>query len=517
MSIYTKHTEIFIKSVDILCGTLDLRTALLDFFSFLKTQMPIYALQFTVMNEKTLIHERWARVDDSGVDLNVKYTPATAEQARFVVEGAWKMLDDTKGLLINNASHPMAAFVENLTLPVFRLILRNAGEPLGGATFFFESNYTVTEEDTTILQALRSPLFSAVTNCRRYQELEAVKERVLEENISLRRELNGMRFTNVVGADSGLSKVIEKARLVAPVDTPVLITGETGTGKEVIARTIHDLSSRSRHPFIAVNCGAIPATLIDSELFGHNKGAFTGAVSDHKGRFERADGGTLFLDEISELPLDVQARLLRILQEKVLEKVGGNKSIPIDFRLIAATNCDLRQKVKEGNFREDLFYRLRVLPIELPPLRERRQDIPLLVTHFAEKIAARWKIKTPLVAEGEMEKLYHYAWPGNVRELQNVVEEAMVLRPNGDLRFSNVSIETAASGNYTLSHGQADCPDFNTMQKNYFKNLLELCGGHIYGHDGAAAKAGMHPNTLRSRLDKLKLSYKKVRKGSGSI
>lgn len=348
---------------------------------------------------------------------------------------------------------------------------------------------------------MRVPLLMGINNWFQYNELKAIKEQIWEENIRLRQQLRGIPSVDVIGASGGLRRVMEKVHLAGPTDVPVLISGETGTGKEVIARAVHSLSPRHDKPFVDVNCGGIPLSLIDSELFGHVKGSFTGAVSDHKGRFERAKGGTIFLDEIGELPLDVQARLLRVLQERTIERVGGNVSVPVDFRLIAATNRDLEKMVEVGSFREDLYYRLRVISLRLPPLRERKQDIPLLLDHLLRRSAQRLGILPPVLAPGEMSRLVEYRWPGNVRELQNVIEEALVLMPSGPLNF------WTDDDSRRISSDVSEILTFDENMAAYFHRLLKSCNGRISGPGGAAEKSGVNPNTLRSKLVKLGIPF----------
>jgi transcriptional regulator with GAF, ATPase, and Fis domain len=317
----------------------------------------------------------------------------------------------------------------------------------------------------------------------------------------------------VVGADEGLREVMAAVRQVARSDAPVLILGETGTGKEVVARAVHHHSRRSLGPFLRVNCGAIPPELIDSELFGHERGSFTGAVATRKGWFERADGGTLFLDEIGDLPLAAQVRLLRVLQDGSFQRVGGEKTLIVDVRLVAATNRDLRKAVREGAFREDLWFRIAVFPIPLPPLRERLQDIPALAVYFALRAAERLGLPPRMPDAADLQALSEYPWPGNVRELASVIERAAIL---GDGRCLEVSRALGYAP-------QAEFPKVGSLPetgsnmslewvtRRHIETVLQQCGGRVDGPHGAARLLQINNNTLRSKLRKLGISAKRFR------
>jgi transcriptional regulator with GAF, ATPase, and Fis domain len=308
---------------------------------------------------------------------------------------------------------------------------------------------------------------------------------------------------------NGLKHVMTLATQVAKKPSPVLLMGETGTGKEVIATAIHRISDRNDGPFISLNCGAIPETLVDSELFGHEKGAFTGANERKRGRFERADGGTLFLDEVGELPASAQVKLLRVLQEKEFERVGGSHPVRANVRLIAATNRNLPDMIRKGLFREDLWFRLNVFPIEIPPLRQRREDIIPLAYFFIETKIRQLNIpfQPPLPAE-ELNKLALYDWPGNVRELQNTIERALILSRGEPLHFPLLNNEPGKVGSYTtssLSKSVSDTafPSLEEATRTYLIELLHRTGGKIAGAGGAAEVSGLNPSTLRSKLKKL--------------
>lgn len=326
---------------------------------------------------------------------------------------------------------------------------------------------------------------------------------------------DGLLAPVVVGADGGLAAVMERVKQVARADAPVLILGETGSGKEVIARAIHTGSRRARGPFHRVNCGAIPSELIDSELFGHEKGAFTGATARRHGWFERADGGTLLLDEIGELPLAAQVRLLRVAQDGRFERVGGHRHGTVDVRLIAATHRDLPQMVAEKTFREDLWYRLAVFPIRLPALRERREDIPALARHLAAKACARYGTLPIEPADADLALLIAYDWPGNVREMGAVMDRAIILGDGRRLEIAKAlglgsRADVPARPQPTLADAGRTASDFPTLETVIDRHLrlaLERCGGRIEGPRGAAALLAVNPHTLRARMRRMGISW----------
>jgi formate hydrogenlyase transcriptional activator len=331
---------------------------------------------------------------------------------------------------------------------------------------------------------------------------EAESARLAEQNSYLRQEIKSVHnFEEIVGRSRALAAVLDNVRRVAPTDATVLIYGETGTGKELIARAIHSASRRADRPLIKVNCAALPAGLVESELFGHEKGAFTGAIARRTGRFELADGGTIFLDEIGELPVDTQAKLLRVLQEQEFDLVGGTSPKTVDVRIIAATNRDLLKAVREKLFREDLYYRLSVFPIRLPPLRERPEDIPLLATFLLEKYANRIGRRFEGIDPDTLPRLVAYPWPGNVRELENVLERAVILAAGPMLDVDPEILELPSTGLLAKASGSLE-----EVERSHLLDVLGQTRWVIEGARGAAAILGLHPNTLRSRLKKLGIS-----------
>jgi transcriptional regulator with GAF, ATPase, and Fis domain len=333
------------------------------------------------------------------------------------------------------------------------------------------------------------------------QLLAAISQAVARRNAAKPRDgvalPRGPRVEGIVGRSSALREVLEQVGAVAATDSTVLIRGETGTGKELIARAVHNRSTRRTGPFVKINCAAIPAALLESELMGHEKGAFTGALSQRIGRFELAQNGTLFLDEIGELPLELQPKLLRLLQEREFERLGGTKTLHCNARLVAATHRDLSAMVEQRTFREDLFYRLSVFPIESPPLRARRQDIPALVAHFVRELAIKMNRQTPIVMSDVIESLMQYDWPGNIRELQNVLERAVILSRGERLElppFQGVMIKPPAP---------VKLDDLASVSRTHILTVLEATGWVVAGPRGAAVRLGMKRSTLLSRMKKL--------------
>ncbi|HTJ86552.1 MAG TPA: sigma 54-interacting transcriptional regulator [Terriglobales bacterium] len=343
------------------------------------------------------------------------------------------------------------------------------------------------------------------------QQVQELQKKLEAENVYLREEIRKEHnFEEIVGNSKGLLDVLRKVETVAPTDSTVLILGETGCGKELIARAIHNRSKRKNRPLVKVNCGAIPTGLVESELFGHMKGAFTGALERRIGRFELADGGSLFLDEVSELPLDTQVKLLRVLQEHEFEPLGSSRTIKVNVRIIAASNRDLERAVQEGRFRADLFYRLNVLPVTLPALRDRRADIPLLASFFVDRFSRQFGKQINGISQETMDVLSRYSWPGNIRELQNVIERAVVLCSGSVLRLGNDLLPISSADSEALTFGESTSPpagnspsSLENVERSHILQVLQETRGVIEGPRGAARILNLHPNTLRSRMKKL--------------
>jgi hydrogenase-4 transcriptional activator len=373
-------------------------------------------------------------------------------------------------------------------------------------------------EAGTLAAALREPCAAALANELRWRELASGREAAEAERQALLLRLKRQDISDsIVGADAGLNEVMRAVERVARTETPVLILGETGTGKEVVARALHVRSRRAAGPFLRVNCGALPPELIDSELFGHERGSFTGAVGTRRGWFERADGGTLFLDEVGELPLAAQVRLLRVLQDGSFQRVGGERSLNVDVRVIAATNRDLRAGVAAGGFREDLWFRLAVFPIPLPPLRERVQDIPALAAHFSLRAAERLGLPPRMPDAADLALLEAYPWPGNVRELASVIERAAILGDGHRLEVARAlgisPFPAAPPPRGDAAAEAASLPPLDTAMRGHIEAALARCHGRIEGPFGAARLLEMNPHTLRSRMRRLGIAWARFRDG----
>jgi hydrogenase-4 transcriptional activator len=376
---------------------------------------------------------------------------------------------------------------------------------------------TFSVQHLALARVLLDPFSIALDNDQRLREMAALREAAEADKRSLLTRLGRRQLADkIVGAETGLGVVMERVELVARSDAPVLIFGETGTGKELIARAIHGRSDRAAGPFHRVNCGAIPPELIDSQLFGHEQGAFTGAVETRRGWFERADGGTLFLDEIGELPLAAQVRLLRVLQDGQLERVGAQKSLHVDVRIVAATHCDLAGMVAKGKFREDLWYRIAVFPVFLPPLRERRADIPAMAHHLAERAAIRFGLPLASPSDEDIQLLTSYAWPGNVRELGAVIDRAAILGNGKRLEVTTalgittdrpaIEVEPGPSAT-THERPTSEFLSLDAAMREHIEKALALTHGRVEGRQGAARLLGINPHTLRARMRKLKIDW----------
>jgi formate hydrogenlyase transcriptional activator len=359
-----------------------------------------------------------------------------------------------------------------------------------------------TEVDAELLTEVGKQVAIAVENALAYREIDTLKNKLQEEKLYLQEEIRTeYNFEEIVGTSAALKRALQDVETVAPTDSTVLIFGETGTGKELIARALHNLSGRREHTLVKVNCAAIPTGLLESEMFGHEKGAFTGAVEQRKGRFELAHRGTIFLDEVEEIPVELQPKLLRVLQEHEFERLGSGKTIRVDVRVVAATNADLAQMVAEKKFRSDLYYRLNVFPVSLPALRERPEDIPLLVNFFAQKFAQQMKKPIKTIPQETMTQLTAYSWPGNIRELQNLVERAVILSRGSVLEVPLVESKQSVNGNPA---NQLQGPTkLETVEREHILKVLRETGWVIGGPAGAAARLGLNRTTLNHRMRKL--------------
>jgi transcriptional regulator with GAF, ATPase, and Fis domain len=510
------ENEFFREATLRICGSLDVETFLYNSFMYIRRFIPADTVFLTHFNRQKGEHIALARSSEEGGSLLNLSVSMPSEIRPFVVR------TDKKSIAVDRAeTHPTAQpwIVRGLldkdsSLLVVRLVMD--GHIVGGVIFVAQESARFTQGHADLLSLLREPFAVALSNSIRYREVLELKELLAEDNRFLHSELRQIAGEEIIGADFGLRGVMEMVRQVAPLTSPVMLLGETGTGKEVIAGAIHNLSPRKDEPFITVNCGAIPETLIDSELFGHEKGAFTGAISRKRGRFERAHGGTIFLDEVGELQLDAQVRLLRVLQEKEIERVGGTEPIKVDIRVIAATNRDLETMIRDGKFREDLYFRLEVFPIDIPPLRDRKGDIPLLVQHFAQKKSREMGLgDMPTLTSGSLDRLMAYHWPGNIRELENAVERALIVSKGGILAFDDIHVALKPEHEYDSVAGPRTHPDLkdpdslelDLIVSRHIRHVLELTGGKVGGDDGAAKVLKINPSTLRKRMRKLGIPF----------
>jgi formate hydrogenlyase transcriptional activator len=365
-------------------------------------------------------------------------------------------------------------------------------------------------DDIDFLTQIANQVAIAVENALAFGQIRELKEKLAQEKVYLEDEIRSeMNFAQIVGKSASLRRVLKQVETVAPTDSTVLIYGDTGVGKELIARAIHDLSPRRSKPFVKLNCAAIPTGLLESELFGHEKGAFTGAIAQRIGRFEVANGGTIFLDEIGEIPLELQTKLLRVLQEREFERLGSSRTLRTDARLIAATNRDLEAMVSEQKFRSDLFFRLNVFPVHVPPLRERQGDIPLLVRHFTQQFSRRMNRVIETIPSTAMDALSRYHWPGNIRELQNVIERAVIISTGPvlsvdvtDLKIPKADPRAEKPASPKSTNGALHNVLEETERQQILKALKE-CNWVVAGPNGAAAHLGMKRSTLQLRMHKL--------------
>ncbi|MGB2636310.1 MAG: sigma 54-interacting transcriptional regulator [Candidatus Acidiferrum sp.] len=395
--------------------------------------------------------------------------------------------------------------------------LTTHGRTFGTVNFASRNLQNFSTPDVELLCQVASQVAIAIENAFAFKEIDALKDKLAVEKLYLEEEIRTeFSFDEIVGESAVLRRALAQVELAAPASTTVLILGETGTGKEIIARAIHNLSPRRERTFVKVNCAAIPAGLLESELFGHERGAFTGALAQKIGRFEFADRGTLFLDEVGDLPLELQPKLLRVLQEQEFERLGGNRTIRVDVRVVAATNSDLTQLVAEKKFRSDLFYRLNVFPIQIPPLRERPEDVPLLVRYFVQKFSRRLNKTVEYIPAPVMEAMVNYSWPGNVRELENLIERAVLLSPGKELRVPLAEFkENSAPSSFAA--GPSDLPrpieavnsspsspgTLDDAQRQHIVQVLKQTQWRISGPHGAAAILGIKRTTLQARMRKL--------------
>lgn len=402
----------------------------------------------------------------------------------------------SKQLTHNDSESTTGASLNSCVLP-----LASRDRILGMLAVGKSDNSPYTEDELAYLAQVATQITVVIENDLLRAELRKMRAEFREETIYVEDHLcSEPSFEGIVGRSTALDRVLRKVEVVAPTDSGVLIQGETGTGKELIARAIHNLSSRRDKPFVKVNCAAIPSGLLESELFGHEKGAFTGAVMRKPGRFEIADKGTLFLDEVGDIPLELQSKLLRVLQEREFERLGSTRTQQVDVRVIAATHRDLKKMVEEGTFRSDLYYRLHIFPLVVPPLRDRREDIPIVVRHYVDKYAKRMNRRIETIPAKSMEAFTNYSWPGNVRELQNFIERAVILSSGSSLRAPLEELKDKTSP------ASSNLSTLEEMEREHVLRALRESNWVTGGPNGAAARLGMKRTTLAYRIRKLKIA-----------
>ncbi len=502
--------EFFRQATLLICGYLEIEEAMASCLGYLKEFMPADVMYLLLDDIEYDSMRIIAQATPSGGEKMDRLTPLP-EEDRAIRTKLRAYVENGKKLPVFIDNHPEKSpvsriMVEDLNTPnksLMILWLAIEGSMIGNVVIESDGKDQYSEEHGRLLTLLSEPFAIAVSNYLKHKEVLILKDKLMEDNRYLHQEMKRMIGEDIIGENFGLKNVMEMVRQVAPLDSPVLLLGETGVGKDVVANALQAASSRRDGPFVTVNCGAIPETLLDSELFGHEKGAFTGALAAKKGLFERADEGTIFLDEIGELPAQAQVRLLRVLQNQEIERVGGTAPIQIDIRVIAATNRDLEEMVKSNNFREDLWFRLNVFPIVIPSLRNRKTDIPSLVQHFIGRKSRKInRPDYPFLAPGAIDALMDYHWPGNVRELENIIERALILNQGEPLVFDSL-LKPPRSDSETQAHQVKGFLSLDEMISRHIARAINQCKGKIHGIGGAAELLGLNANTLRSKMKKL--------------
>ncbi len=495
-----------------LCSSLDIEHALKRCLQFINNYIPADQLVLDVFVPELYAMRVIAHISLDEVKKLSEITP--------IPKDAWHDYAWKDGESIKILNHPgnqtisqlVSNYLEKPEISIMVMRIKIDGDDVGNFSVFANGLNQFNEEHARLLSLLNGPITLALSNALKHYELQNLKKILADENRYLRNELLDFAGNIVIGEEFGLRQVMEMVRQVASSNTPVLISGETGVGKEVIADVIHACSSRRNKTFIKVNCGAIPEHLVDSELFGHEKGAFTGALSRKPGRLERAHRGSLLLDEIGDLPLSSQTRLLRVLQDEEIERVGGTRAIPVDCRVISATHRDLKKMVSEKTFRQDLFFRLNVFPIFIPPLRKRKEDIPALVDHFLTTKSKKLKVyNIPPMAKGSIEKLMDYDWPGNIRELENIVEKALIQirgRAKNQPLVFDTGIEQYDGYIEEIVQNHMTTPfKLDDAVTACIQGAMTRARGKVEGSGGAAEILGLNPHTLRSKMKKLGIPY----------
>jgi len=518
----TNENEFFRKATMQICGSLDIATALHRTFAYLRNMVPADVLTLYLFEENVGYRTIATATTDGGheSDTILHLSPPICEMVQKM--DLPHTVIERKGFkpaIVRIVNRPESDYVLNSFAPYFGspdfsslvMYLTVEEERLGTLGLRVNGKDRYSEEHARLIALLAEPFAIALSNRLRYEEALKLKDLIADDNRYLHRELFRISGDQIIGGDSGLRGVMEMVRQVSAMDSPVLLRGETGVGKDAMANAIHYSSPRRNGPFIKVNCGAIPDTLLDSELFGHEKGSFTGAVAQKRGCFERANHGTIFLDEIGELPMAAQVRMLRVLQYKEIQRIGGSMTTRVDIRVIAATHRNLEEMVSQGRFREDLWFRLNVFPVFIPPLRDRKIDIPVLVHHLMARKSKDLKLtKIPHLAPGAIDRLVAYHWPGNIRELENLIERALILNKSDVITAGAFLIPL--SKQTVIGRDKEDLLPLNDVQSTHIRRALEAANGRIHGPQGAAQLLRVNPNTLRNRMNKLGITYGRARK-----
>ena len=505
--------EFFRKYTLHICSSLEIEKALWRSFLLLRNIIPADELILAIYDPSTRLVEIVTTADKSGGHVHALKVSSSLEFQDLMKDSDCftpvKIVGDA------HIDHVASPIVKALGLPpssmmMARLMVEKVH--VGGLMVRVNGCHRYTQEHARIFEIIKEPTAIALENSKRYRELLILKDLLIDDNKYLQEKLRRTTEKEIIGAEFGLKEVMNKVRRVAPLSSPVILLGKTGTGKEVIASAIHNMSKRKEGPFIKVNCGAIPESLIDSELFGHEKGAFTSAVAKRSGYFERAHGGTIFLDEIGELSLQAQTRMLRVLQEKEIERVGGKGTVKLDVRIIAATHRDLEAMVSNGVFREDLFFRLQVFPISIPSVSARKGDIPMLVQYFIKKKTKEMGLRKQFTLTPDaMEQMVAYEWPGNVREIENAVERALILALGENLSFEDFLMPHIKLPIYNPGISIREDLMLDDLIAIHIKRTLDKVNGRIEGKGGAADLLGINPGTLRHKMRRLGIPFGKIK------
>lgn len=547
--------EFFQQVVSNITGSLDLAHSMVSVFAFLKDHFPVDGISLHQYSKRLQALKLLFLVTKDRFQYVETTLPLSKANALYMEEHESRgdtidVSDAVSNSVADDHRHAISHLLPYRPSSYLVGVMRSGDEIVGHLCFIGSGKVGYTGTQIKRMRFLLGPFTLAMSNMLQFKRVLEFQQKLYEEKNDLEKTLHQLRDTPIIGARGGLHKTMNVVRQLEGRETPVLILGETGTGKELIADEIQKNSPRVNAPFIKVNCGAIPESLIDSELFGYEKGAFTGATQSRAGRFEQANGGTLFLDEVGELPLQVQVRFLRVLQDGLVERLGGKRSISVNVRIIAATHRHLEAMIKEGGFREDLYYRLYVFPVGLPPLRERTQDIPALIHHFVKHSCAKLKMKVfPALDPEAINRLKDYAWPGNIRELENLVERAVILSSGGALQLAELlprdrdkiskpdltsmeafidkriqialdnpmnkkrdetrtCKETSAAEILVAPPEARSIPSFDEAVREHIQTVLSFCNGRVHGRGGAADLLKLNPSTLRTKMRKLNINAK---------